>query len=120
MEQVRDTRLDNLCESIGDTREKLSELRQDEQSDLQAALKRMRERGLTSYRHAGVEMSRVPGEEKLRVRVTSRGDATAENGPDLEDGAGNDGGEGMVDQGELHGDEGSLEDGDGEGAGAEG
>jgi hypothetical protein len=63
MEQVRDVVLDRLCESIGDARD-------------QAALTRMRERKITTYQHAGVEMARVPGEEKLRVR-TSKEKATA-------------------------------------------
>lgn len=115
MEQVRDTRLDALCESIGDTRDRLATLRADEQADTGAALKRMRERSLTSYRHAGVEMARVPGEEKLRVRVTSRGEATAENGPDLAEGGTLE----DTDQADTT-DEGSLEDGDGAGAGLEG
>jgi len=77
MEHVRDGVLDRLCESLGETRDKMAELRADEAGDSQAALTRMRARSLTSYRHAGVEMARVPGEEKLRVR-TSKEKATAE------------------------------------------
>jgi hypothetical protein len=77
MEQVRNVRLDRLCESLGDTRDQMNRLRQDEASDMQGCLTEMRAKGLTSYRHAGVELARVPGEEKLRVR-TSKEKATAE------------------------------------------
>lgn len=70
MEQVRSVKLDHLCESIGETREKMNELRGEEKGDKIAALKAMRERELTTYQHAGVELSRMPGEEKLRVRTT--------------------------------------------------
>jgi hypothetical protein len=76
MEQVRDVVLDRLCESIGDARDQMNQLRADEAGDTQAALTRMRERKITTYQHAGVEMARVPGEEKLRVR-TSKEKATA-------------------------------------------
>ncbi len=68
---------------MGDTRDRQAQLRIDEQADLQAALKRMRiatkefPNGRTSYRHAGMELARVPGEEKLRARRTSQG-ASAE------------------------------------------
>jgi hypothetical protein len=77
MERVRDSRLDDLCASIGEGRDAMAKLREEESGDLQAALSRMRARGLHTYQHAGVEMARVPGEEKLRVR-TSREKATAE------------------------------------------
>lgn len=83
MEQVRDTVLDRLCESLGETRDQMAQLQADEKSDLGAALKRMRDKGVTAYRHAGMELARVPGEEKLRARRTSQG-ASAEN---LEEGA---------------------------------
>ena len=77
MGQVRDGVLDRLCESIGETRDEMNRLRGDELSDTQAALKRMREKGTFVHQHAGVELARVPGEEKLRVRRTSN-EATAE------------------------------------------
>lgn len=94
MEEVRDAVLDRLCESLGETRDKQAALRIDEQADMQASLKRMRIKskdfpeGRTSYRHAGMELSRVPGEEKLRCRRTSQG-ASAE----VEDDTAGDGGE---------------------------
>jgi hypothetical protein len=77
MEEVRSGPLDNLCEAIAETRGIMNRLRSEEAGHEQSALRVMRDRRLTSYRHAGVELARVPGEEKLRVR-TSRNNATAE------------------------------------------
>lgn len=77
LEQVRSQKLDNICESIADTREQMNTLRTEEKDEKRGALTTMRERNLTTYRHAGVELVRVPGEERLRVR-TSKQDATAE------------------------------------------
>ena len=71
-------KLDNACERISDTRAELNKLREDEAGDERIALDLMRTHDLRSYRHAGVELVRVPGEEKLRVR-TSRTSATAES-----------------------------------------
>ena len=70
MEQVRNIRLDRLCESIGEAREQMNRLRQEEKGDAQMALREMHDQRVEVYRHAGVELVRVPGEEKLRVRTT--------------------------------------------------
>lgn len=59
-------------------RVELNKLREDEVGDERIALDLMRTHDLRSYRHAGVELVRAPGEEKLRVR-TSRESATAES-----------------------------------------
>ncbi len=75
LEQVRNTALDRICASIGDTRETINKCRSDEKDDQRMALREMHDKGVTSYRHAGVELVRIPGEEKLRVR-TSKEDAT--------------------------------------------
>lgn len=83
MGKVRDTVLDKLCEGIGDERDAQSNSKASERGYLQSALKRMREKGIFVHQHAGVELARVPGEEKLRVRRTSQ-DATAENLPEGE------------------------------------
>lgn len=69
MEQVRIGRLDNLCEAIAETRAHQNELRQTEAGNEQAALRVMQQYKASSYRHAGVELVRVPGDEKLRVRT---------------------------------------------------
>lgn len=101
-EQVRDGRLDAICESIGATRDQMAECNRDEQGDKQAALKRMRERGIMTHRHAGVELARVPGEEVLRVRRTKAG-ASAENLPEGDTETG-DGGDAPLPQPEFEGD----------------
>lgn len=77
MEEARHTALDRFCERIGEIRDELNTLRGDEGDQSRSALSYMRAAGVTSYRHAGVELVRVPGEEKLRVR-TSKEQATAE------------------------------------------
>ncbi len=80
MEQVRSQRLDNLCESIFDERETMNGAKTEEQGLIQSALQEMQKRGVPLYRHARVELARVPGAEKLRVRVTKEeGDASAED-----------------------------------------
>ena len=77
MEQYRSQKLDNACERIADARATMATLRADEAGDERIALDLMRGVNITSYRYAGVELVRVPGEEKLRVR-TSKVNATAE------------------------------------------
>lgn len=68
MEQVRNRSLDRLCESLGDTRDEIARLA-DEEDGLQAsAMGVMQRDGVTAYRHAGIELALVPGGAKLRVR----------------------------------------------------
>ncbi len=75
MERIRSQKLDACCEAIGDIRDKANSLRSEEKDELQMALREMTTKGIQAYRHAGVELVRVPGEEKLRVRK-SKEDAT--------------------------------------------
>ncbi len=77
MEDLRIKVLDDVCRSIAEVREAKNALRATEGDHLIAALKAMRKHEKTTWRHAGVELVRVPGEEKLRVR-TSKEPATAE------------------------------------------
>ena len=77
MEGVRHTKLDRLCEGIAENREQTNQLRGEEADMLRQALDVMRDAKVHTYRFAGVELARVPGEEKLRVR-TSKEAATAE------------------------------------------
>lgn len=99
MERVRSKRLDAICESIADERDKVNEAKKEEGGLISSALQEMQNKGIQVYKHGGVELARVPGAEKLRVRrVKDEGDAGAE---DLE--AGDEGGEG---------EDGSLEGGD--------
>ena len=70
--------LDNLCEGINDERTKKNDADKEEKSLIGSALSRMVKKGVQVYRHGGVELARVPGAEKLRVRLTKeQGDADA-------------------------------------------
>ena len=77
MERLRISALDNVCEAIAEIRGEKNELIQREGEQMNIGLKEMRKNGKTTWRHAGVELVRVPGEEKLRVRTT-KSQATAE------------------------------------------
>lgn len=77
MEDARIRALDDICNSIAENREQKNELRAEEADLLKTALPLMRQHGKQSWRHGGVELVRVPGEEVLRVR-TSKEKATAE------------------------------------------
>lgn len=68
MEQVRDARLDELCELVGELRDGQADLRRQEDEALGEALERMRQGDRHVYRQAGVEMARISGLEHLRVR----------------------------------------------------
>lgn len=84
MDQVRNTRLDNLCEGMAESRRAMAQARTTENGDIVAALQEMQRKQVSVYRHAGIELARVPGAEKLRVRLTKEeGDADAD---DLKDG----------------------------------
>ena len=76
MEQVRSQRLDNICESIVEERTRMNKAKTEETGLVQSALQEMTKRGIPVYRHGGVELARIPGAEKLRVRLTKeQGDA---------------------------------------------
>jgi hypothetical protein len=85
MEQVRNAKLDNLCEAISETRTAINDLRATEAGNEQAALKVMQAADCRTYKHAGVELLRVPGDEKLRVR-TSKESASSEVVEEVESG----------------------------------
>ena len=76
MKSARSQRLDNLCEAIAEERARMNAAKVEEIGLIQSALRTMQERNLGVYRHGGVELARVPGAEKLRVRLTKEtGDA---------------------------------------------
>lgn len=78
-EQVRNERLDALCEEIGDARADMNKARATEGEALQDALSEMHRAGVTVYRHAKIELARIPGGEKIRARTvkdTGRADDT--------------------------------------------
>lgn len=83
MEQVRHVKLDRLCESIGDTREKKNQLQADEDGDIQAALDYMVKEKVASYHHHGLELVLRPGAFKLAVRKHK--EITADGGADGSD-----------------------------------
>lgn len=68
-EQVRNERLDALCEEIGDAREVMNKGRAAEGEALGDALSEMHRAGVTVYRHAKIELARIPGGEKIRART---------------------------------------------------
>lgn len=84
MEDVKVRSIQNALASLSEVRAQLNELRQQEAGLMQRTLDLMRKHEKTSCRAHGVEVFRVPGEEKLRVR-TSKEPATAETGDEQDD-----------------------------------
>jgi hypothetical protein len=81
MAQVRDVVLDHSCEDLAEIRAAKNDLVQREKQAIGGALQRMQQRRTQAYKHAGVELSRVPGADKLRVRLTEDdGDASVDSG----------------------------------------
>lgn len=78
MEGVVHARLNELCEHISETRAQVNQLRGEDNDLCRNALTYMHDNKVRTYRFAGVELARVPGEEKLRVR-TSKETATTED-----------------------------------------
>lgn len=68
MAQVRDAKLDEICESIGDGLDQINQGTEDVNDGKSAALARLHARGLQAYRHAGVRVTLVPGAEKVSVK----------------------------------------------------
>lgn len=68
-ELVRDARLDDLCEEIGDARARLAEAKKDEQDGIDAAMERMKERKCHRYEFAKVQLTFKPGRDHLSVKV---------------------------------------------------
>lgn len=81
MEQARNTRLDNICEGIAQERGVMNAASMEEKSLINAGLQEMQDKKITVHKHAGVELVRVPGADKLRVRLTKdTGSAGVEGG----------------------------------------
>ncbi len=81
MEQVRNVKLDNVCESIAEERETMNAAKTKEKQLTATALQVMQIGKVTVYKHAGVELIRVPGADKLRIRlVEDSGDAAVTDG----------------------------------------
>lgn len=75
MEQVVHAHLNTLCEHIGENRDEMNRRRGEDKDMCQNALSYMHTNKLESYQHAGVELVKLSGEERLRVR-TSKANAT--------------------------------------------
>lgn len=71
LETARHGRLDQLCASLGDVRDEKNKWEKDETDLKVTALKYMIANNVQAYRHAGIEVLRVPDAEKLRVRKSS-------------------------------------------------
>jgi len=84
MGQVRNKRLDKLCENIGEARERKNQAVTDEEGDSQAALRVMQDGKIDHYTHAGVELIMRRGADKLSIKLLK--DKTAEGAlaPDAE------------------------------------
>lgn len=68
MAQVRDTRLDEICESIGEGLDGIKTSTEQVEEGKSAAMSRLHSKGLSAYRHAGVRVSLIPGSEKVSVK----------------------------------------------------
>lgn len=64
-----DAILDELCESIADSREQKSDATKSEKAAVSAALNRMRAKDTPIYRARGIELIFVRGEDKLKVKA---------------------------------------------------
>jgi hypothetical protein len=73
MEDMRDRVLAKLASGVADERHAQAESRATEKGYLQAAHRRMKTLKRMTFKAEGVEFIRVPGDEKLRVRLTSGG-----------------------------------------------
>ncbi len=101
--RVRDARMDKLAEAIGHSRDQQNVAAADEKAYKAAALKVMQDKGYQFWSHAGVDLIRTPGEDKLKVKTHKDG-GSAETGADEETGSEqpefeHDGDEGGADEG---------------------
>ena len=77
-EGVRSDELDGICEALGRIRDQKNKLIAQEREEMLDALPAMQAAKVLQYRHAGIELVRKVGAEKLAVRVvTDTGDASA-------------------------------------------
>lgn len=92
--------MDAILERIGDARDKGNAAKGEEKEAISDALQHMVRHGYNVRKHAGVEVARVPGAEKLRVRLTKdHGDADEADLSEGEDAAADGGAEQLETQG---------------------
>lgn len=83
IEDARIKPLDDCAASIADVRDNMNELRGEEKGYLATARSLMHKYGKSVYKHAGVEIVLVPGDEKVRVRILKDdGNASASGSDD--------------------------------------
>lgn len=85
MEQVRNAKLDGICEEISEGRETSNTLATAEKTLKKQAAREMEAKGIPAYRQAGVEIKFAPGEPTLSVRLikestTKKRETTTETG----------------------------------------
>ena len=66
--------LEDIAAAYADARDRRMELNQEEHELKQTALKLMKKFDKTIYRHDGIEIRVVPGEEDVKVKVKKPGD----------------------------------------------
>ena len=72
--------LHKIASSLADVREKANELHTTEKGLVQRALDLMQKHERTIYKAHGIELIRVPGGDKLRVRLREDGESDQEAG----------------------------------------
>lgn len=68
MSQIRDAKMDEICESIGEGLDGINQSTDQVDEGKSAAMQRLHAKGLSSYRHAGVRVSLIPGADKISVK----------------------------------------------------
>lgn len=82
IEDARIKPLDDCAASIADVRDNMNELRGEEKGYLSTARSLMHKYGKSVYKHAGVEIVLVPGDEKVRVRILKDDGNASSSGSD--------------------------------------
>jgi len=78
MGAVRNARLDEHCETIGESLDREASARTTRKGEFQAAQPIMRKLGIGRYQHAGVLVTLTPGTDKISAkRVKEEGNASA-------------------------------------------
>lgn len=69
MEQIRNTKLDRICEGLSEVRADMARCDGEEKDLKRQAIKVMGDQKVGSYHFAGIALSLTPGDVKLSVRV---------------------------------------------------
>jgi len=86
MTQPQNVRLNLICEGLSEQRDVINNAKREEKSSKAAALQEMTNRNYSVYKHAGIELSLVPGADTLRVHVIKQdGDLARGEGDETTD-----------------------------------